>query len=145
MQPPDSLRAGKVSGPGLGHFPPLGMAGQGPGNHKDQTAQSCRLPRTRLPTITCIYQETHRHQILQASSVGQAPFSATTPAQLSELPALTWVARPTQLMLQSAPHTGHTQESPFQRASPPSMYMPMPMPMPMSAHVGWQLGTPSLS
>lgn len=76
------------------------------------------VPPARLSTITCIYRETHRHQVLQASRVGQAPFTATTPAQLSELPALTWVARPIQQMLRSAPHTGHTQELPFQRASP---------------------------
>lgn len=35
-----------LASPGLDHFPPLGMAGQEPGNHKDQTAQSCRLGAT---------------------------------------------------------------------------------------------------
>lgn len=65
MQPSIPLRAGKVSRPGLDHFLPLRMAGHGPGNHKDQIAQSCMLDTTG--------QAPHNHMHLLRNTQAPGP------------------------------------------------------------------------
>lgn len=57
---------------------------------------------------------TERHtdtQVLQAQSVRQASFTTTAPMQLSELPAVTWVAKTTQQIhpMVSTLHWPHTR------------------------------------
>lgn len=116
------------------------MAGQVPGNLKTELHRAGGwVSLTKLPTITCIYRETQTPGV-QTSGVGQAPFTVTAPAQLSELPALTWVGRPTLSKWYSTLYWSHTEVT-FPEGLSPSMYTPVPM----SAHVGWQLGTPSIS